>query len=114
MSKGTNINALNGQKSFLLMKLIEAEYTSSGMNFPAFAVYATGKLGFPVNADHIRNRCSQMGILPNTRNSGFAGETMGLAVRVQALEDEVQRLSNYIQYHLARTNVHSPSLKDYK
>lgn len=49
------------------MKLIEAEYTTSGMNNKQFGAYATTKLnlGKTIHDHTIKQRLSSMGIPPN-------------------------------------------------
>lgn len=96
-TKGTSVNALSANESFQLMKLIEAEYTKGGLNYPAFAQYATEILGFEVNSDHVRNRCSQMGIPANSRagsshSKDHSAELAALVTRVQYLESQNETL----------------------
>lgn len=60
------MNTMNkAQRTFALMKLVEAEYTSSGMRDAEFADHATKKLGWEVARASITKARADLGIANN-------------------------------------------------
>jgi len=53
-------------QSYQLMVLVKEEFVSSNFNDSEFAEYATQKLKFFVNNDHIKTRRNALGIEPKT------------------------------------------------
>jgi len=53
-------------QSYHLMNLVKEEFVSSNLNDGEFAEYATEKLKFFVNNDHVKSRRNALGIEPKT------------------------------------------------
>lgn len=76
---------LNMLQSSKLLVLIEADFVSLDKTDEEYAKYASEKLGFSVNADHIATRRRQLGI-ERKRPVAVAGDLLALSERVEALE----------------------------
>lgn len=61
-----NVLRLDITQSYQLMTLVKEEFVSSNFNDSEFAEYATQKLKFFVNNDHIKTRRNALGIEPKT------------------------------------------------
>jgi hypothetical protein len=85
-----NAARLDITQSYQLMVLVKDEFVSSNLNDGEFAEYATDKLKFPVNNDHVKTRRNALGIEPKLpkkildRNAVFE--------LIQELEERVARL----------------------
>jgi len=59
-----NVLRLDITQSYQLMALVKEEFVSSNFNDSEFAQYATEKLKFFVNNDHVKTRRNALGIEP--------------------------------------------------
>ena len=88
-----NVLRLDITQSYQLMVLVKEEFVSSNFNDSEFAEYATQKLKFFVNNDHVKTRRNALGIEPKTpkkiqeRTVGSVLELIaGLEARIAKLE----------------------------
>jgi uncharacterized protein YdeI (BOF family) len=85
-------NTLSLAASFKLMKLIEAEYTTKGVADTDFAAFASKQLGFTVNADHVYNRRTQLGIAA-TRTTNTAAKKMDTTAMLTLIGELERRVA---------------------
>lgn len=82
------------KQRFDLMNLVQAEYAARAENDPDFARYASEKLGFPLNANHVGSSRDALGI-PATKYSTAAGSSESrltlIERRLALLEDLVNK-----------------------
>lgn len=88
-AKEVNLTALQNLK---LGNFVIEHWETSKMSCPAFAAYATEKLGFPVGDSHIQYRVNQFGLKFHTSVS-VAKEDAG---KVAALEEKIAELGDRI------------------
>ena len=106
------MNPMNkAQRTFALMKLVEAEYASSGMRDAEFADHATKKLGFEVARASITKARADLGIANNAEPA--TASTMAAYREARELllrfcdvsadinEDNLRELFQAVQAHLA-------------
>lgn len=94
-------NVLNMKEQFALGKIMQEQYTASGLDDTAFAIEVstnpeTGKLFREIiSASHIRTMRVALDIPGNRapRKPDNTGECLGLIARVQALEEQVKKLA---------------------
>ena len=98
-SRSTVRSVLTLKETLLLCDCIKAHYVELNKNNQEFAEFATEKLKeqlrFPLNHSHIVSALAAMGI-PNNQTRRVVArveDSYGLAVRVQALEDQLARLT---------------------
>lgn len=103
--KGTGLRKdLSMSENYALMKLMEAEYTSSGMNDTEFAEYAMTKIklrpGSEIKNHNIKQRRDSMGIKGNRGQYGTKKETNddleALASMVLAQERRIAELEEQL------------------
>jgi hypothetical protein len=93
---------LSRKEEFDLVSLLKAEFVGKKLTDADFAKYATEKLGFDVNSDHVSNNRRAFGI-PSTKQTVRAekkaaapgtvvARIAGLEARVEALESAVLKL----------------------
>jgi len=93
--------SLSGAQKFQLYKLLEQEYTSSGMLDPIFANHASEKLGFPVVTSNIKYARDQLGIQANWgAGSNAKPVPQVLLDRIMKLENAVANLQRQVETHL--------------
>ena len=86
------------KEQLLLTKFIETEYRATGYNTNKFMQYATNKLGFPVGYSQIQRVLEALDMEPNKPAEKLdMGAALGLVARVQALEEQVAKLAEYIK-----------------
>lgn len=96
-------NVLNLKEQLKLIEIVKATYTESRMDNVAYAKTIDWKgEGFraPITEFHIRNMIEALGIEPNKHRrapTDKLGDCLGLTQRVQALEERVEKLANYIK-----------------
>jgi Holliday junction resolvasome RuvABC DNA-binding subunit len=102
-SRGTIRSVLTLKETLLLCDCIKAHYVELNKNNQEFAEFATEqlkeKLRFPLNHSHIVSALVALGI-PNNQTRRVVArveDSYGLAVRVQALEDQLARLTKFVR-----------------
>jgi len=82
----------------LLTKFVETEYRATGYNTNRFMQHATNKLGFTVSYSQIQRVLEALDMEPNKPADKLdMGAALGLVARVQALEEQVAKLAEYIR-----------------
>jgi hypothetical protein len=79
-------------QSYQLMNLVKEEFVSSNFNDTEFAEYATGKLKFFVNNDHVKTRRNALGIEPKTPRKVPEKTVETFLTLVKELEERVAKL----------------------
>jgi len=79
-------------QSYQLMNLVKEEFVSSNFNDAEFAEYATGKLKFFVNNDHVKTRRNALGIEPKNPKKFPEKTVEAFLTLVKELEDRVAKL----------------------
>jgi hypothetical protein len=112
-------NMMNLKEHLALVEMIKAEYVKSGMNNEEFARHVNtimpSKFRAPVTAFHVMAGLNALGIESNYRVRARAkktakaarinaGECLGLTVRIQELEDQLDRLAVTVGAILTRIN----------
>ena len=94
-------NVLDQKRTFLLMGLVQSDYTKSGMDDPTFAKAATEKLGFMVSSGNIYGCRQSLGINSNSHNAkkNFAKEEINAAIT--ELADRLEVVHGGTQVQLA-------------
>lgn len=96
-------NVLNLKEQLKLVEIIKATYKENGLDNVAYAKTIDWKEnGFraPITEFHIRTMLEATGIEPNRHRrapTDKLGDCLGLTQRVQALEERVEKLANYIK-----------------
>ena len=86
------------KEQLLLTKFVESEYRATGYTTNKFAQHATNKLGFPIGYSQIQRVLEALDMEPNSmENKLDMGAALGLVARVQALEEQVAKLAEYIK-----------------
>jgi len=99
--RSTVRNVLNMKESFALKTIIETKYAESGLDNVAFAAWINtteehrSKFRAPLTNSHVLNILVALGIPPNRpyRRIDTTGECLGLVARIQALEDQLSKLT---------------------
>lgn len=82
---------LSSVEFFKFAQLLQDEFAAKGMTDPEFAKYASEKLGFDVNKDHVGNTRRDFGI-PSARAIAAATKPETIADRLGVLERKVAAL----------------------
>ena len=95
---------LTTKEMLALAEIVKAEYTKSGLGETAFAERVNreheGKFRKPITPHHIRTVRDSLDIPSNTRMSvDSVGDCLALTARVQALEDQLNKLTGYLKVH---------------
>ena len=86
------------KEQLLLTKLVESEYRTSAYTTNKFSQHATNKFGFPISYNQIQRVLEALDMKPNRmENKLDMGAALGLVARVQALEEQVAKLAEYIK-----------------
>jgi hypothetical protein len=105
-AKGTRSvtrGVLTLKESLAVSALAQSSYKELGLSNIEFAKHANSvlaeKLRFPLNEKHIRTVLLALEIPGNMqkKKSDDVGECLGLTVRVQALEEQLQKLTTFIK-----------------
>lgn len=95
------MNAMNkAQRTFALMKLVEAEYASSGMRDAEFADHASKKLEFEVARASITKARADLGIANNAEPAGVS-TTLAYREARALLEQYTRSVSDPMPEHLS-------------
>ena len=106
-AKGTRSvtrGVLTLKESLAVSALAQSSYKELGLSNIEFAKHANSvlaeKLRFPLNEKHIRTVLLALeipGNMQKQKKSDDVGECLGLTVRVQALEEQLQKLTTFIK-----------------
>jgi len=105
-AKGTRSitrGVLTLKESLAVSALVQSSYKELGLSNIEFAKHTNSvlaeKLRFPLNEKHIRTVLLALEIPSNMakKKSDDVGECLGLTVRVQALEEQLQKLTTFIK-----------------
>jgi hypothetical protein len=107
-AKGTRskvLARLTQSEMFKLADIVKEEYTASGLDNVEFCEMVnlnpvhSAKFRFPLNKSHIATICESLDI-PNNRQhksrTDSVGDCLALTARVQALEDQLAKLTNFL------------------
>ena len=81
--------SLSPKDNFMLCKMLQEDYTSSGLSDAAFAEHASKLLGCEVNAKHVYTRRVEFEIPSNSRR---ASEPIGLEERLDNIEKLLKKI----------------------
>lgn len=95
---------LTTKEMLALAEIVKAEYANSGLGETAFADRVNShhgdKFRKPITARHVRNLRDTLEIPSNTRSSADSvGDCLALTARVQALEDQLNKLTGFLKVH---------------
>lgn len=95
---------LTAKEMLALAEIIKAEYTKSRLGETAFADWVNNhhspSFRKPITAHHIRTLRYSLDIPSNTRpQADSVGDCLALTARVQALEDQLNKLTGFLKVH---------------
>jgi hypothetical protein len=106
-TRTTQRNVLSLPQNYALGDILKAKYTESGLSSQEFAESINNtpsmreQFKFDLNSHHIANALKALDIPTNFARrrpaSIDAGECLGLTVRVQELEEQMQKLTAYVK-----------------
>jgi len=105
-AKGTRSvvrNVLTLKEQLALSGYVERHYVAGGLSNVEFAKEVNTKMGsafrFPLGTNHVVSVLQALEIPGNMakKKSDDVGECLGLTVRVQALEEQLQKLTTFIK-----------------